>query len=79
VTESAANQLRGESPIEPQDIKQIRSGLGLSQAKFAFLIQVEITTLQNWEQGRRLPTGQTKALLKAIKNDPKHVLTALAD
>ncbi len=35
-------------------------------------------TLRNWEQGRREPTGPAKALLRAIKNDPVHVLTALA-
>ena len=34
-------------------------------------------TLRNWEQGRWEPTGPAKALLRAIKNDPKHVLKAL--
>ena len=31
----------------------------------------------NWEQGRRSPTGPAKALLRAIANDPQHVLQAL--
>ncbi|WP_266167854.1 NadS family protein [Dyella subtropica] len=65
--------------IEPEDIKEIRTKIGLSQPKFAFLMQVEVSTLRNWEQGRRVPTGPAKALLKAIKNDPEHVLAALAD
>ena len=38
---------------------------------------IELATLRNWEQGRREPTGPAKALLTAIKNDPKHVLQAL--
>jgi putative transcriptional regulator len=50
----------------------------LSQAKFATLLRVEIGTLQNWEQGRREPTGPAKALLYAIRKDPVHVLKALA-
>lgn len=31
----------------------------------------------NWEQGRREPTGAAKALLRAIHNDPEHVIQAL--
>lgn len=68
-----------EFNIEPDEIKEIRSRLKLSQSKFALLMQVEVSTLRNWEQGRRAPTGPAKALLKAIRKDPKHVLTALAD
>jgi hypothetical protein len=29
----------------------------LSQAKFEALLRVEVSTLRNWEQGRREPTG----------------------
>jgi putative transcriptional regulator len=36
-----------------------------------------LSTLRNWEQGRREPTGPAKALIRAITNDPKHVLKAL--
>lgn len=51
---------------------------GLSQPKFAQLLHVGVGTLRNWEQGRREPTGPAKALLRAIKADPKAVLKALA-
>ena len=68
-----------EFNIAPVEIKEIRSRLKLSQSKFALLMQVEVSTLQNWEQGRREPTGPAKALLKAIRKDPEHVLVALAD
>lgn len=60
-------------------VKEIRRASGLSQAKFADVIHVEIGTLRNWEQGRREPTGPAKALLRAIERDPKHVLKALAE
>src|SRR5690242_7173667 len=59
-------------------VKQIRAATGLSQAKLARLIDVQVATLRNWEQGRREPTGPAKALLYAIQNDPRHVLQALA-
>jgi putative transcriptional regulator len=37
-------------------IKQLRNTTKLSQAKFAALLRVEVSTLRNWEQGRRGPT-----------------------
>lgn len=58
--------------------KKIRQATGLSQAKFATIIDVQVGTLRNWEQGRREPTGPAKALLRAISKDPKSVLQALA-
>ena len=59
-------------------VKEVRAITGLSQAKFARIIDVQVGTLRNWEQGRREPTGPAKALLRAIKNDPRHVLEALS-
>jgi putative transcriptional regulator len=61
------------------DIKSLRTQTRLSQPEFAALLGVEVSTLRNWEQGRREPTGPAKALLRAIRNDPKNVLRALAD
>lgn len=67
-----------EYVIDAIHVKEIRKITGLTQEKFCKLIDVKMGTLRNWEQGRREPTGPAKALLRAIKNDPKHVLTALA-
>jgi putative transcriptional regulator len=64
--------------IDAMRVKEIRRATGLSQAKFALLIDVQVATLRNWEQGRRIPAGPAKALLRAIRNDPKRVLQALA-
>ena len=64
--------------IDATSIKALRASLELSQAKFAALLSVDLGTLRNWEQGRREPTGPAKALLRAIRNDPKAVLSALA-
>ena len=67
-----------EFVVDALKVKQIRQKTGLSQAKFSKLIDVNLGTLRNWEQGRREPTGPARALLKAISNDPEHVLSALA-
>lgn len=67
-----------EFVVDAVHVKEIRSKTGLTQDKFCRLIDVSLGTLRNWEQGRREPTGPAKALLRAISNDPKHVLAALA-
>jgi putative transcriptional regulator len=66
-----------EFHVNAVSIKEIRKVTGLSQPKFAKVLDVDVGTLRNWEQGRREPTGPARALLRAIKNDPKHVLEAL--
>ncbi|HVY23877.1 MAG TPA: transcriptional regulator [Steroidobacteraceae bacterium] len=67
-----------EFHMDALGIKKIRALTQLSQPKFAQILDVDVGTLRNWEQGRREPTGPAKALLRAIKNDPKAVLKALA-
>lgn len=66
-----------EFHLDPIDIKAIRQSTGLSQPKFARILDVDVGTLRNWEQGRREPTGPARALLRAIKQDPKNVMRAL--
>jgi putative transcriptional regulator len=58
--------------INPKtDIVKVRGRLGLSQAKFAAVLGISADTLQNWEQGRRSPTGPAKVLLKIASKHPE--------
>ncbi|MDB6141770.1 MAG: Cro/Cl family transcriptional regulator [Pseudomonas sp.] len=66
-----------EFHVDALKIKEIRQATGLSQTSFAKTIDVAVGTLRNWEQGRREPEGPARALLRAICNDPVHVLAAL--
>ena len=50
--------------LKPVDVRAIRNKLGVSQGEFASMIGVSVSTLQNWEQGRRRPEGPAQALLK---------------
>lgn len=65
-----------EFHVDALGVKDIRHATGLSQAKFASIIDVQVATLRNWEQGR-VPSGPARALLRAICKDPEHVLQAL--
>jgi putative transcriptional regulator len=51
-----------------------RAKTGLSQQDFANLLGVSMRTLQDWEQGRREPTGAAKTLLKVATTHPKILL-----
>jgi putative transcriptional regulator len=64
--------------FRPADVKAIRESLGKSQSEFALMIGVSVSTLQNWEQGRRQPEGPARALLKVAAENPKAVEKALS-
>ncbi|HXI51734.1 MAG TPA: NadS family protein [Candidatus Saccharimonadales bacterium] len=61
--------------IDPKnDIVKVRGKLGLSQSEFAAVLGISQDTLQNWEQGRRQPTGPAKVLLRIAARHPKILL-----
>lgn len=57
---------------------EARIKLGLSQAEFAAMLGVSVRTLQDWEQGRREPSGAARALLKVTVAAPGTVRKVLA-
>ena len=61
--------------VNPESsVVRIRGKLGLSQSKFAAILGISPDTLQNWEQGRRTPTGPAKVLLKIAARHPEVLL-----
>ena len=56
------------------DMPALRRYLGLSQKQFAGRIGISVSTLQNWEQGRRNPDGPAKALFRLLAKHPRLVL-----
>lgn len=65
---------RVSNVIPESDIHRVRGKLGLSQTKFADLLGISTDTLQNWEQGRRTPTGPARVLLKIVVRHPEVLL-----
>lgn len=62
----------------PSDVSKVRAKLGVTQPAFARLLGISEKTLQNWEQGRRKPTGPAKVLLKVAERHPKLLLQTVA-
>lgn len=56
---------------------EARARTGLTQGEFAELLGVSVRTLQDWEQGRRDPTGAAQTLLRVAVKHPK-ILRGLA-
>ena len=60
--------------VNVPDIAAIREKTGLSQARFAQLLGVSVRTLQDWEQGRRAPSGAARTLLIVADRNPRALL-----
>jgi putative transcriptional regulator len=76
IAKGKTNASRSFKFQEPE-VKTIRERVGLSQTRFAGLIGVSKRTLENWEQGRRHPTGPARALLRLLDKDPEYALRTL--
>jgi putative transcriptional regulator len=59
------------------DVKTLRQRLKLTQMEFALRYGFNLTTLRQWEQGRRNPDEAARAFLRVISHSPDVVSDAL--
>jgi putative transcriptional regulator len=77
VREMKADQRSHITQVSVSWINEVRFKTGLSQNTFAKLLGVSVRTLQDWEQGRRKPSGAAKTLLKVTERYPS-ILTEIS-
>jgi putative transcriptional regulator len=70
VRQMKAGKVAHEHRIKIPEALEVRLVSGLSQQKFADVLGVSARTLQEWEQGRRQPSGAARALLAIAKRRP---------
>jgi len=56
--------------INAEDIQKIRDKTRLSQTVFAKVLNVSPSSVRQWEQGKRTPSGSTKVLLELLRENP---------
>ena len=60
--------------LEPQQIKLIRKNAGVSQSVFAKLLNASLSTVRQWEQGKKHPCGISLKLLNLVEKKGLNVL-----
>lgn len=77
VRETKAGTAARVTRVAVSPIAATRDAVGVSQSQFAALLGISVRTLQEWEQGRRSPTGVAKTLLRVAETHPE-ILRELA-
>lgn len=77
VREMKAGNYARVTQVPVNEVVEARQGTGLSQTEFASALSISKRTLQEWEQGRRSPSGAAQALIRIARKHPRIVREAL--
>jgi putative transcriptional regulator len=77
VREMKARNLARVTEVQLHEVVEARQSTGMSQAEFASALSISKRTLQEWEQGRRSPSGAAQALIRIargprLSHHPRH-------
>jgi putative transcriptional regulator len=78
VREMKAGKFARVTQVAINEVVEARQSTGMSQAEFASALHISKRTLQEWEQGRRSPSGAAQALVRIAKRHPDVLKEALA-
>ena len=70
VREMKAGKFARVTQVAINEVVEARQSTGMSQAEFASALHISKRTLQEWEQGRRSPSGAAQALVRIAKRHP---------
>ena len=79
VREMKAGKASRATQVAPNEVAAARLKTGLSQSQFAQALHISPRTLQEWEQGRRSPSGAAKALISIAFRHPEVIAESLQD
>lgn len=78
VRQMKARNFARVTTVAINEVVEARQGTGMSQSEFASALSISKRTLQEWEQGRRSPSGAAQALIRIARKHPEVVREALA-
>ena len=78
VRQMKARNFSRVTTVEVNEVVEARQSTGMSQSEFASALSISKRTLQEWEQGRRSPSGAAQALIRIARKHPEVVREALA-
>jgi putative transcriptional regulator len=78
VRQMKARNFTRVTDVAVNDVVAARQSTGMSQSEFATALSISKRTLQEWEQGRRAPSGAAQALMRIARKHPDVVREALA-
>ena len=61
------------SQYTPREIRHLRRSLGLNASDFGTLVGVSGRTIEDWEQGRRKPSGPARKIMERLAKDRRCV------
>ena len=78
VRQMKARNFARVSEVAVNEVVEARQSTGMSQSEFASALSISKRTLQEWEQGRRSPSGAAQALIRIARKHPEVLREALA-
>jgi len=78
VRQMKARNFARVTKVAVNEVIEARQSTGMSQSEFATALSISKRTLQEWEQGRRAPSGAAQALIRIARKYPEVVREALA-
>ncbi|MDR9469274.1 helix-turn-helix domain-containing protein [Marinospirillum sp.] len=77
VNEMKEGKVARATQVTPNEVAAARLKTGLSQLQFAQALHISPRTLQEWEQGRRKPSGAAQALIQIAFRHPEVITESL--
>jgi len=77
VRQMKAGKVARSQQLDQNEVFAARANAGLSQNAFAEVLGISVRTLQEWEQGRRRPSGAARTLIGIAARHPQVIVEAV--
>lgn len=72
-------EIKNVKYLNPNEIKDLKNNLNLTQKNFAYLMNVSNKTVESWESGKNKPNGSSQRLLNIFSSNPEIIKTIILE